>query len=239
MMQDVIRIKEAATAAITGMFFFILIYFTARCFPAGLIIQSVNISRTMMESKNLLSIFVFTKGFTISSRHMNFIELAKSRYSVRDFSDRQVEPEKMERILEAARVAPTAVNYQPQKLYVVKSPEAVARLAAIRPLFGAPAAVIVCYDSSRSWKNSRDGGHDSGEVDASIVCTHMMLQAWELGIGSCWIGAFSPAAVAGAFGIPDNERPVAILPLGYPADCSQPSERHLSYRADEDMVTIL
>lgn len=170
---------------------------------------------------------------------MDFLELATSRYSVRSFSSRTVEPEKIEKILQAAKVAPTAVNFQPQKIYVIKSPEAMAKLAAIRPLFGAPLAVIVCYDESLSWKNSRDAGHDSGEVDASIVCTHMMLQAWELGIGSCWIGAFSPAAVSEAFGIPANEHPVAILPLGYPADDCQPSERHLSYRDSSDWIKEL
>lgn len=170
---------------------------------------------------------------------MDFLELATSRYSVRDFSQKPVEDWKVEKILQAAKVAPTAVNYQPQKLYVVKSPEAMAKLAAIRPLFGAPMAVIICYDDTLSWKNSRDGGHDSGDVDAAIVCTHMMLQAWELGIGSCWIGAFSPAAVAEAFGIPGNEHPVAILPLGYPADGCQPSDRHLSYRSDDETVREL
>lgn len=161
---------------------------------------------------------------------MEFLELATSRYSVRDFSPKPVEEEKIGKILEAAKVAPTAVNFQPQKLYVIKSPAAIERLAAIRPLFGAPMAVIVCYDDTISWKNSRDGGHDSGEVDSAIVCTHMMLQAWELGIGSCWIGAFSPAAVSEAFGIPANEHPVAILPLGYPAEGCKPSDRHAAYR---------
>lgn len=170
---------------------------------------------------------------------MDFLELATSRYSVRDFSSKPVEEWKIEKILQTAKVAPTAVNYQPQKLYVVKSPEAVAKLAAIRPLFGAPLAVIVCYDVNRSWKNSRDEGHDSGEVDAAIVCTHMMLQAWELGIGSCWMGAFSPAAVSEAFGIPANEHPVAILPLGYPADGCKPSERHLSYRDGQEWIKKL
>ena len=170
---------------------------------------------------------------------MDFLELATSRYSVRSFSSRTVEPEKIEKILQAAKVAPTAVNFQPQKIYVIKSPEAMAKLAAIRPLFGAPLAVIVCYDESLSGKNSRDAGPDSGEVDASIVCTHMMLQAWELGIGSCWIGAFSPAAVSEAFGIPANEHPVAILPLGYPADDCQPSERHLSYRDSSEWIKEL
>ena len=170
---------------------------------------------------------------------MDFIELATNRFSVRSFSDRPVEEEKLSKILEAAKVAPTAVNFQPQKLYVVKSPEAMSRLAALRPMFGAPVAVIVCYDDRISWKNSRDGGHDSGEVDASIVTTHLMLQAWELGIGSCWIGAFSPADVAKAFGIPANEHPVAILPLGYAADGCQPYDKHFAYRPLSEWVKEL
>ena len=170
---------------------------------------------------------------------MSFLDLASQRYSVRDFSPEPVEEEKIEMILQAAKVAPTAVNYQPQKLYVVKSPEAVARLAAIRPLFGAPMAIIICYDDSLSWKNSRDSGHDSGEVDAAIVTTHMMLQAWELGVGSCGMGAFSPAAVSEAFGIPANQHPVAILPLGYPSESCKPSDRHLTYRDRLEIEKVL
>ena len=170
---------------------------------------------------------------------MDFLELATSRYSVRDFSSRPIEPEKIEKILQAAKVAPTAVNYQPQMLYIVKSQDAVAKLSSIRPIFGAPMAIIVCFDDTLSWKNSRDGGHDSGEVDASIVCTHMMLQAWELGIGSCWIGAFSSAAISEAFGIPGNEHPVAILQLGYPSKDCKPSDRHLAYRGDNETIRTL
>ena len=167
---------------------------------------------------------------------MNFLELATERFSVRSFSDKTVESWKLEKILQAARVAPTAVNARPQKLYVIESAEAVARLAALRPLFGAPMAIIVCYDENISWKNQRDGGHDSGEVDAAIITTHMMLQAWELGIGSCWMGAFSPADVCREFNIPAAEHPVAILPLGYPsADC-KPSERHTVYRELSEFV---
>ena len=167
---------------------------------------------------------------------MNFIELAKERFSVREFSSRPVEDEKLEKILEAAKVAPTAVNFQPQKLYVIKSPGAIEKLAGLRNIFGAPLAVIVCYDDNISWKNGKDNGHDSGEVDASIVTTHMMLQAWELGIGSCWIGSFNPKEVSAAFDIPACEHPVAILPLGYPAEGCRPSDRHAAYRDDEEMV---
>ena len=168
-----------------------------------------------------------------------FLELATERFSVRNFSDRQVEEEKLEKILQAAKVAPTAVNFQPQKLYVIRSREAIERLAAIRPLFGAPLAVIICYDDKISWKNTRDNGHDSGEVDAAIITTHMMLEAWELGIGSCWMGAFSPADVAKEFGIPENEHPVAILPLGYAAEDCKPSDRHLKYRESDEFIKTL
>lgn len=167
---------------------------------------------------------------------MNFLELAKDRFSVREFSPRPVEDEKIEKILESAKVAPTAVNFQPQKLYVIKSPEAVKKLTDIRNVFGAPLAVIICYDDALSWKNSKDNYHDSGEVDASIVTTHMMLQAWELGIGSCWIGAFNPQEISRAFGIPANEHPVAILSLGYAAEGCKPSDRHAAYRPNDEMV---
>lgn len=170
---------------------------------------------------------------------MDFDRLAAERYSVRDFAPDPVEEWKIDKILEAAKVAPTAVNFQPQKLYVVKSQDAMARLTAIRPVFGAPLAIIICYDDTRSWKNSKDAGHDSGEVDAAIVTTHMMMQAWELGLGSCWIGAFAPAAVAEAFGIPANEHPVAILPIGYPAAGCKPSEKHSSFREADDYIRIL
>lgn len=170
---------------------------------------------------------------------MDFLELAKARFSVRAFSDRPIEEEKLSLILEAAKAAPTAVNFQPQKLYVVRDPEALAKLSALRPLFGAPLAIIVCYDDSLSWKNSRDSRHDSGEVDAAIVTTHMMMEAWELGIGSCWIGAFSPAAVSALFDIPAGQHPVAILPLGYPAPDCQPSERHSLSREMSEMVKFI
>ena len=178
-------------------------------------------------------------GHFNTSPIMDFLKLATDRYSVREFSNRPVEDEKLEIILKAAQVAPTAVNYQPQKLYVVKSPEAMERLVSIRPLFGAPMAIIVCYDDTISWKSPLNAGHDGGEVDAAIVTTHMMLQAWELGIGSCWIGAFPPAAVASEFSLPANEHPVAILPLGYPTDNCKPSDRHLKYRNLEDFIQVI
>jgi len=170
---------------------------------------------------------------------MNFLELASDRYSVRSFSSAKVEDEKIELILKAAQLAPTAVNYQPQRLYVVKSEAAMQKLSEMRNMFGAPLAIIICYDDNVSWKNSKDNGHDSGEVDASIVTTHMMLEAWEQGIGSCWIGSFCPSDVQAAFNIPKNEIPVAILSLGYPEKECKPSDRHFARKELKDFIKAI
>ena len=152
---------------------------------------------------------------------MDFLELAKKRYSNRKFSGKAVEKDKLDRILEAGRVAPTAVNYQPQRILVLDSPENLEKLKrCTRFHFDAPLALVVCYDSTTSWKDP--SGRDQGIVDASIVNTHMMLQAAELGIGSTWVGHFDIEAVRREFALPAFLVPVAILPLGYPAEGSGP-----------------
>ncbi len=129
---------------------------------------------------------------------MTFMELAKSHYSVRKFMDKPVEDEKLAAILEAGKVAPTACNNQPQKIFVVKSEEMREKLRAVcKCTFGAPVIFVICYDETLSWKNRLMPGYQSGETDAAIVCTHMMLEAWELGIGSCWVGMFNSDQVWG------------------------------------------
>jgi nitroreductase len=169
---------------------------------------------------------------------MTFLELAKARYSVRKFKSDMIEAEKLEAILEAGRVAPTACNNQPQKIYVVKSEENRKRLAEVcRFTFDAPVILVIAYDKDRDWKNRRMPGYSSGETDAAIVCTHMMLEAWELGIGSCWVGAFSADAIHDAISLPENVRVTAMLPIGYAADDAEPASFHSVYRELEDTVT--
>ncbi|MCQ2072197.1 MAG: nitroreductase family protein [Bacteroidaceae bacterium] len=172
----------------------------------------------------------------------DFLSLAESRYSVRSFTDRKVEPEKLEKILQAGRVAPTAVNNQPQVIYVLQSPEALARMGqATKYLFGAPQALLVCYDENICWKNRHheDAGRPSGEVDASIVLTHMMLQAWELGIGSCWVGVFEFDQVRQLFDLPASIHPVALMPIGYAAQDGVASARHSQRKPLEETVRYL
>lgn len=157
---------------------------------------------------------------------MNFLQLAKERYSVRKFSDRKVERDKLDMILEAGRVSPTAVNYQPQRILVIESPENLEKLKSCTVYhFHAPMALLVCYDSTASWKRFYDQ-KDMGMVDASIVTTHMMLQAADLGLGTTWVGHFDPEAIRTAFQIPDFLTPVALLPLGYPREDCRPHPLH-------------
>lgn len=155
---------------------------------------------------------------------MNFLDLAKERYSVRKFSDKKIENEKLEKILEAAKLAPTACNFQPQRLLILSNQENLEKLKQCTPYhFDAPLAIIICYDKTASWKRKYDG-HDSGEVDASIVTTQMMLEIAELGLGTTWVGSYNPELLKQLFNIPNNYVSVAILPIGYPD--SEPHANH-------------
>lgn len=167
---------------------------------------------------------------------MNFLELAKSRYSCRSFSNREVETEKIKKILEAGRVAPTAVNYQPQRILVIQNKEKLDKLSeCTRYGWNAPLIMIICYDKNISWKRKYDN-KDEGIVDASIVTTHMMLEAHSLGLGTTWIGAFNPDMVRKVYNIPDNFEIVALLPIGYPSNDATPSAMHEKRNSIEEMV---
>lgn len=164
---------------------------------------------------------------------MTFMELAKSRYSVRGFKDTPIEEEKLAAILEAGRIAPTACNNQPQHIYVAKSEEAVTKLKAVSPcIYNAPVVLVICYDTAVQAANF-------GEMDASIVCTHMMLEAWEQGVGSCWVGMFNAEELVKSLELPENIRPVALLPIGYAADGVQPAPLHTAYRDYADTITVI
>ena len=124
---------------------------------------------------------------------MDFITLAAARYSLRKFDARPVEQEKLDLILEAARLAPTAVNLQPQHVLVLRSPEALEKADACTVHhFHPPMMLIVSYDPAKAWVREWDQ-KNHGEIDAAIVATHMMLEAAELGLGTTYIGMFDEA----------------------------------------------
>lgn len=157
---------------------------------------------------------------------MDFLELVKKRYSVRKFSDKKVEQSKLDLILEAGRVAPTAVNYQPQRMLVIENEESLSKLKECTPYhFNAPLAILICYDSSISWKRHYDK-KDMGDVDSSIVTTQMMLEIANLGLGTTWVGHFSPELIKEKFNLPEYLVPVALLPIGYPSEDSVPNKLH-------------
>lgn len=157
---------------------------------------------------------------------MDFLELAKKRYSVRKFSDKKVEKEKIDLILEAGRLAPTAVNYQPQRILVLESDESLEKLKECSKYhFDAPLAMLVCYDNTISWKRRYDD-KDMGEVDASIVATQMMLEITNLNLGTTWVGHFDPQKIRETFSLPENIIPVALFPIGYPHEESFPHKLH-------------
>ena len=171
---------------------------------------------------------------------MNFYELAKDRYSVRTFKPDPIEKEKLDKILQAGRIAPTACNYQPQRIFVAKSEDARQKLAQVcQCTFGAPVILVVCYDRDRNWKSNLMPGYESGETDAAIVTTHMMLQAWELGIGSCWVGLFNADEVSNILGLPENLTVSALLPMGYPAENAAPLPLHTQFREAADTIEEL
>lgn len=171
---------------------------------------------------------------------MTFLELAKRRFSVRSFRQQPVEAEKLSLILEAGHVAPTACNNQPQRIFVAQSEEARQKLASVcRCTFGAPVILVVGYDRTRDWKNKIMPGYESGETDAAIVCTHMMLEAEELGLGACWVGYFNADQVAQILGLPENVTVSALLPMGYPAEDAAPLPLHFHFRDPKEIVEYL
>ena len=160
---------------------------------------------------------------------MDFMQLAKSRYSVRKYQDRPVEQDKLQRILEAGRVCPTAANKQPQRFLVVSSPEGLAKLGKSGNIHGAPLAIVVCCVKAKAWVRPFDG-QDMVYTDASIVATHLMLKACEEGLGSCWIDMFDTAVVAKEFKLPEGTVAVHVLALGYADGQPASPERHAKDR---------
>lgn len=156
---------------------------------------------------------------------MDFLELAKKRYSVRKYKDTPVEEEKLAIILESARVAPTGKNAQPVKLIVVREKENLDKLAKAANFYSAPVVIIVCCDTTKSWVRSFDGKNIS-DIDASILTTHMMLQATELGLGSLWMCRFEKEIIKQEFGIPENVDVVNLLAVGYADDEPKSPDRH-------------
>jgi len=157
---------------------------------------------------------------------MEFSKLIVERYSVRAYRPDPVPDELLDRVLEAARLAPTAANRQPVQIIVIRTAGREAELKRFynRDWFaGAPLVLCVCARPDEAW--TRSDGLNYGLVDATIVMDHLILAATDMSLGTCWVAAFDPAAAREVLGLPEGVEPVAFTPLGYPADKPRPKQR--------------
>lgn len=169
---------------------------------------------------------------------MNFLELAKKRFSARSYKSDKVELDKIDYIMECARLAPSAVNYQPWHFLVVMSEEQKqkVRLCYNRDWFSkAPVYIVVLADKSVAWVRKSDN-KSHADIDAAIATEHICLAATEMGLGSCWVCNFDLDSLRTSFQIPSEKYPVAIISLGY----IEKQAEHLSTRKEKaEIVTIL
>lgn len=170
---------------------------------------------------------------------MEFSKVLENRFSVRDFKDIPVEDEKIQEIIKAGMGAPTARNTQCEKIYVLKSKESIEKIRKITPCaFNAPLVILTCGNEDTKCCVSFTG-RSLMETDVAIINTHMMLKATELGLGTCWVCYFDPELVSKEFNIPDNEKPLNLLVVGYKSDSAVPHERHFDVRPINDVVKFL
>jgi nitroreductase len=169
---------------------------------------------------------------------MNFIELANNRRSVRNYKAQPIEQEKLEYLLEAARVAPSAVNFQPWKMIVITDKALLNQLQDCYPrewFSTAPACIVICGDHKRSWKRSSDE-KDYCDVDVAIAATHLTLAAAEQGLGTCWICNFDVRKCVAALSLPKELEPIALIPVGYAADQKDAQEEEKTRKPLSDLV---
>jgi nitroreductase len=168
---------------------------------------------------------------------MTFLELAKKRCSVRKYKSIPVEEERLMQVLEAGRVAPSAVNCQPLFFVVIRDEEMRRRVAATyaRPwLSGAPVIIAVCGDHGKAWR--RADGKDHCDIDAAIAIDHLTLAAADLGLGTCWVCAFNSMECSQVLGLPPRVEVTALIPLGYPEEQADENRHDTNRKKLEEMV---
>ncbi len=170
---------------------------------------------------------------------MEFREVVRDRFSCKKFSDRKVDREQLGAILKAGSLAPTARNLQEQRVYVMESDEALAKIDAVTPCrYGAPTVLVVAFDKDNVFTYP-GGKRDSGIEDATIVATHMILSAYNEGVDSCWVNNFDPDALAAEMDLPENQEILMLMDLGYRAEGAGPLPNHSNRKTVSETVTYL
>jgi nitroreductase len=166
---------------------------------------------------------------------MQVLQLMKRRCSVRKYEDRPVEEEKLRYVLEAARVAPSACNYQPWRFVVLQDKTQIARIAPDWVIESkAPMLIVACGNHRQAWR--RRDGKDHCDIDVAIAVDHMTLAAAEVGLGTCWICSFDAFRCASLLELPEQLEPVVLLPLGYPAESKDPDRHDIERKPLDEIV---
>lgn len=172
---------------------------------------------------------------------MDFLQLAKERYSCRKFSDKPVEDEKISAILDAANAAPTATNAQPIHVWVIRTPENIEKVNKTTKCgFGASLMMIVGGKPGAAWVRE-DDGKNFAEIDAGIVGTHIMFAVQSLGLGTTWVGRIDAPKLKEFFPEMNGYEIVGMFPIGYPADdgAGLPSKKHFTRKDKNETVTMM
>ena len=170
---------------------------------------------------------------------MDFLTLAKNRYSCKNYDGRPLAAETLQGILEAGQAAPTAKNLQAYKVYVLQSQEALAKMDQVTPCrYNAATVLMVTFEAENAYVYP-GGKRDSGVEDATIVATHLMLAAKAFGVESCWINRADPGEVKEAFHLPAQEDFLMFLDLGYPAEGAGPLPNHGNRKPLSETVVYL
>lgn len=166
---------------------------------------------------------------------MDFLELSKTRFSVIEYDNRPVEQGLIDKIIEAGIAAPTACNNQPQRILIINDDEGREKLNNVVAGGYAPVAFLICYDKNECWIRPMDG-KSSGDIDASIVATHMMMEATELGLGTIWVMYWDPIKMKEEFKLDDSIEPVVLLIAGYKAEAAKPRPAHSIRKSSNEIL---
>ena len=162
---------------------------------------------------------------TTKLRMKSYYDCINDRFSCRSFTGDKLKTEEVGAILEAARLAPTACNKMPERIVVVENETLIEKLGeATRYTFNAKTIFVVCYDENESWHRALDN-KDHGDIDATIVATHMVLMATSLDIGSCIVCSFDEEKVKNILSLPFSYHVSIILPMGYPKEIKPHGDR--------------
>ena len=168
---------------------------------------------------------------------MEFDRVIKERFAARGFKSDSIGDDLILKILEAGRIAPTAKNQQPQKIYVVRSSEGIKKIDEVSPCrYNAPVVLLICSDKNIAWRKE---DYSTFEMDATIVATHMILEATNVGLNSVWVEMFDKEKTKEIFNLDENIEPVCLIPIGYKEDNVVPSPMHTTKKSLEEMVEYI